>query len=92
MLDPTAAPPEVDPDPGPDAGALRGRVVGLRLDTAWKSYEWVLDEWAPRLEAAGARVLRWIAGNRVGETGDQTARELERFAADVDMGIVGLGN
>jgi hypothetical protein len=92
ILDPTAAPPDVDPDPGPEAGPLVGKVVGVRLDTAWRSYEWVLDEWIPRLEAAGATVRRWVAGNRVGDDGDQTARELAAFAAEVDVGIVGLGN
>lgn len=64
----------------------------MRLDTAWRSYEWVLDEWEPRLVSAGARVVRWVAGNRVGDEGDQTAQGLQRFAADVDIGIVGLGN
>ncbi len=92
VLDPTAAPPDVDPDPGPPAGPLRGKTVGLRLDTAWRSYEWVLDEWEGRLLAAGATVRRWVAGNRVGDEGDQTAQGLQRFAADVDIGIVGLGN
>ncbi len=92
VLDPTAAPPEVDPDPGPDAGPLTGKTVGLRYDTAWRSYEWVLEEWAPRLEAAGASVRRWVAGNRVGEEGERTAAELGAFASDVDIGIVGLGN
>lgn len=92
VLDPTARPPAVDADPGPDAGELRGKVVGLRLDTAWRSYEWVLDEWERRLVGAGATVRRWVAGNRVGPEGDQTAIGLERFAADVQIGIVGLGN
>ena len=92
VLDPTAAPPEIDPEPGPDAGLLAGQRVGLRLDTAWKSYEWVLDEWSPRLVRAGAHVVRWVAGQRVGDDGARTAGELARFAADVDIGIVGLGN
>ena len=45
ILDPVASPPEVDPDPGPNAGGLQDKVVGLRLDSAWKSYEWVLEIW-----------------------------------------------
>jgi hypothetical protein len=92
VLDPTAPPPDVDPDPGPDAGRLTGKVVGLRLDTAWRSYEWVLSEWEPRLVAAGATVVRWTAGNRVGDDADVTHRQLEAFAAEVDIGVVGLGN
>lgn len=92
VLDPTASPPDVDPDPGPDAKTLRAMRVGIRLDTAWRSYAWVLDEWVPRLEAAGATVVRWVAGQRVGDDGERTARELDLFASDVDIGIVGLGN
>lgn len=92
ILDPTAMPPEATPDPGPDAGPLRGRLVGIRYDTAWKSFEWVIDEWQQRLREVGARVHTWCAGNRVGEEGDRTASELETFATDVDIAIIGLGN
>lgn len=92
VLDPTAAPPEVDPQPGPDAGPLAGRVVGLRTDETWDSWEWVLDEWRRELDAAGADTRTWVSGNRIGEGGEQTFRELDAFARDVDVAIVGLGN
>ena len=92
ILDPTAPPPAVVDDPGPDAGSLRGLRVGLRFDTAWRSYEWVLDEWQPRLVAAGATVDRWCAGNRVGDGGAITFAELDAFAERVDVAVVGLGN
>ena len=92
VLDPTAPPPEVDPDPGPDAGSLGGRTVGIRYDTAWRSFTWVIDEWESRLRAAGAHVRRWVAGNRIGEDGERTRAELDTFATDVDIAIIGLGN
>ena len=92
ILDPTAAPPEVDPDPGPDAGSVAGRTVGIRHDTAWKSFDWVIDEWTSRLRAAGAEVRTWCAGNRIGDEGERTRAELESFATDVDIAVVGLGN
>lgn len=92
ILDPTAPPRAVVDDPGPDAGSLRGLRVGLRLDTAWRSYEWVLDEWQPRLVAAGATVERWCAGNRVGDGAATTFAELDAFADRVDVAVVGLGN
>ena len=92
VLDPTAAPPEVDADPGPDAGSLAGRTVGIRFDRAWKSFEWVIEEWTPRLRGAGAEVRTWCAGNRIGEEGERTRAELESFATDVDIAVVGLGN
>lgn len=92
ILDPTARPPATDPDPGPDAGTLAGKRVGLRYDTAWRSWEWVLDEWEPLLREAGAEVVRFCAGNRVGEGGERTLVELAHFADDVDLAVVGLGN
>ena len=88
----TAAPPEVDQDPGPAAGALAGRVVGIRYDTAWQSFEWALDEWRQSLEAAGADVRLWLAGGRVGDEAVRTFAELDAFADAVEVAIVGLGN
>jgi hypothetical protein len=92
VLDPTAAQPEVDADPGPDAGRLAGHTVGIRYDTAWESFEWVIDEWAERLRAAGADVRPWCAGNRIGDEGERTRAELDSFAATIDVAVVGLGN
>ena len=92
VLDPTAPPPEADADAGPDAGELEGRVVGVRFDRTWRSFEWVIDEWRPQLEAAGAEVRLWCAGNRIGEEGERTHRELDEFAEGVDVAVVGLGN
>jgi len=92
ILDPTAPPPATDPDPGPDLGLLAGKTVGLRYDRAWRSWLWVIDEWEPRLTAAGARIVRWEAGNRIGVDGEDTFSQLGVFAADVDAALVGLGN
>ena len=92
VLDPTAAPPDVDPDPGPDAGDLAGRIVGIRSDRTWPSFEWVLDEWTRELSAAGSQVRPWRAGNRIGDDGVRTFAELDDFATDVDIAVIGLGN
>jgi hypothetical protein len=92
ILDPTAAPPVTDPDPGPPLGPLADKTVGVRYDSAWRSWLWVIDEWEPRLEAAGARVVRWEAGSRIGSEGDDTFSKLGVFAGDVDAALVGLGN
>jgi hypothetical protein len=92
VLDPTATPPEVTPTPGPDAGPLAARRVGLRTDETWQSWEWVIDEWKQSLAAAGADVRVWNAGNRIGAEGERTFQELDTFATDVDIAIVGLGN
>ena len=92
ILDPTASPPDVSEDRGPDAGKLRGRVVGIRFDTNWRSFLWATEEWARKLEAEGARLRWWSAGNRIGEAGEHTKRELDEFVHDVDIALVGLGN
>jgi hypothetical protein len=52
----------------------------------------VIDEWTTTLEAAGAEVRSWCAGNRIGEEGERTRAELERFVDEVDIAVVGLGN
>ena len=92
VLDPTAPPPEDDLGPGPDAGELAGKVVGIRYDRAWRSFEWVTDEWAKSLRNQGADVRVWCAGNRIGDEGERTRRELDEFADSVDLAVVGLGN
>jgi hypothetical protein len=92
VLDPTAPPPDIDPDPGPDAGALRGKTFGIRYDHAWKSFEWAIDEWSVPLTEAGVRLVTWCAGNRIGDDGERTQKELASFATDVDIALIGLGN
>jgi hypothetical protein len=92
ILDPTAAPPATVSDPGPDAGSLEGKRVGIRYDRAWRSWLWVIEEWEPRLRALGADIVPFEAGNRIGEGGEDTFANLSVFAADVDAALVGLGN
>jgi hypothetical protein len=94
ILDPTAAPPQVDPDSGPDLGALAGRCVGFRYDLTWRSFLPVMDEWSRALAAAGARTDAWCAGdgNRTGDARTRVQAELESFADRVDAAVVGLGN
>lgn len=92
VLDPTAPSPTADPGPGPDAGSLAGKVVGIRHDRTWRSFEHVMAAWIPLLEEAGARVVTWCAGNRIGEEGERTRAELDGFADRVDVAVVGLGN
>ncbi len=93
VLDPTAASRPVDPDRGPDAGPLAGKRVGLRYDLTWRSFLWITDEWIRRLESSGAEAVAWCSESRQEvKLEDAVTEELEAFATDVDIAIVGLGN
>ena len=73
-------------------GQLAGVKVGLRLDSAWRSYFTVLDVWERRLREEHAEPIRWMAGNRTGASGEQTRSDLDDWARLVDCGVIGLGN
>ncbi len=72
--------------------AVRGATVGLRLDTAWRSYEFVVDEWARRLAGDGAEVLTLVTGERAGAAAAKTRTDLDEWSRLVDCAVVGLGN
>ena len=92
ILDPTAAAPDVDADPGPSPGTLAGWTVGIRSDRTWRNFEWVADEWEQALTREGAEVRRWVSGNRIGDEGERTRAELGAFVASNDLVVSGLGN
>lgn len=94
ILDPTAPPSDTNPDPGPsfDASRLAGSHIGIRYDLTWRSFDWVRDEWAKLLREQGAVVSQWCAGDRTGEAAATTLTELQRFAADQEVVLSGLGN
>jgi hypothetical protein len=92
VLDPTAPPPVDARGPGPNVDSLTGRLVGIRYDRAWRSFEWVVDEWTAAFRADGAEVRLWCAGNRIGDEGEATRTQLDAFADEVDLAVVGLGN
>lgn len=71
---------------------LAGVTVGLRLDESWRSYFTVLDEWSTRLEAAGARLVRLVTGDRTGPTAQKTRDDVDEWSRLVEVGVVGLGN
>jgi hypothetical protein len=73
-------------------GPLAGRVVGLRLDRAWRSYMVVVEEWEKLLRRDGAvpRVI-WTGG-RIDDEGETTRNDLNEWSRLIDCGVVGLGN
>lgn len=92
VFDPTAARADDVADPGPVLGQLRGKRIGFRLDQIWRSWDWVSENWAKQLRAAGAEVSFWRSGGRSGEEGDRMASELGEWLTTLDAAIVGLAN
>jgi hypothetical protein len=93
ILDPRVLPPREPETPTWSVdGGLAGKVVGLRLDQAWRSYIAIVEEWTQLLGADGARVEVWWAGERVGSEGEQTRADLDEWSRLIDIGVVGLGN
>jgi hypothetical protein len=72
--------------------SLAGKVVGLRLDQSWRSYEIVLDEWQKLLIGQGAIPRVLVTGERVGDEGERTRADLAEWSRLIDIGVVGLGN
>ncbi len=72
--------------------SVRGATVGLRLDTAWRSYEFVVDEWSRRLADDGAQVATLVTGERAGAAAAKTRTDLDDWSRLVDCAVVGLGN
>ena len=92
ILDPTAQRDDDIAGPGPDAGVLTGKRVGFRLDMIWRAWDWIGEDWAARLRAAGCEVSFWRSTDRSGAEGDRMAAELDAWLATLDVAIVGLAN
>jgi hypothetical protein len=93
VLDPRVSPVRSAVDSGPDAGPLRGKVVLIRVDVLWHSWDWVAAEWAAALREAGAEVVFWRRSQGVSaDQGDQQQKEYEEHVRSADVLISGLGN
>ena len=93
ILDPRVVPPrEPETTTYSVDGPIAGKVVGLRLDTAWRSYIAIVDEWEQMLAADGADPLVLWVGERVGDEGLKTRADLDEWSRLIDIGVVGLGN
>ena len=77
---------------GPDAGALSGKRIGIRLDEFWQSWNWVADEWQSELKGCGAKSVTWRAPVLKGESAAAGTEEYKKFLDSVDVAIVGLCN
>ena len=92
VLDPTVrSVPPVAP-PVERLESLRGKILGLRVDRAWRSFAHFADRIAglARHRLGVADVIRFDPGVRIGTT-EEERRKVAGFVRDVDAAIVGLG-
>src|SRR3569623_1536585 len=59
VLDPTTARADDVTSPGPDAGPLAGKVIGIRVDQMWRSWDWISELWAEEFKKAGAAGVKF---------------------------------
>jgi hypothetical protein len=92
VLSPTAFGALEARGPVPGLLTLDGRRLGIRVDRAWRSFQWFAEEVADRARARFrvADVVFFDPDIRIGSP-DTEREKLQRFAADVDAAIVGLG-
>ena len=92
ILDPTARRQEDNVSPGPDAGPLAGKRIGIRVDQIWRCWDWISENWEAKFRAAGAEVSYWRSTNRSGEEGEEQDRSLKAWLKTIDIAVVGLAN
>ncbi len=93
VLDPTTARADDITSPGPDAGPLAGKVIGIRVDQMWRGGEWFRGRWAEEFRRAGAADVKfWRSCGRSGEEGERMAAGLKAFLSEIDIAVVGLAN
>ena len=93
VLDPCLHPQQAAETAVEAVGSLAGKKVGIRRDTAWRSWDWVTDEWERSLREQGAEVSYWRAGRERGRQGGHGARGgLDAFVEGIDVAVFGLCN
>lgn len=70
---------------------ISGRKVGIRFETAWRSWMFIADRWAEYLRRDGAEPVMLRVGERTGEEGARTRADIDRWAASVDCAVTGIG-
>lgn len=73
-------------------GPVAGLRVGLRHSRAWRSWVFLVEEWARVLRAEGGHVEILEVGERVGSEGGVTRSGVQEWVASIDCAISGLGN
>ncbi len=92
VLDPTISRAHDISTSGLDAGHLRGKIVGIRVDQIWRAWDWISELWAAEFRKAGAEVKFWRSCGRSGEEGERMNEELTMFLDSIDIAVIGLAN
>jgi hypothetical protein len=90
---PTAPPaPQVSAPTFTVGRPLAGLKAGIRMDRAWRSWQFIAEIWAAYLRRDGAAdVMSVETLSQVGEVGAADRRHVDDLAAATDFAIVGLG-
>ena len=92
ILSPTALGPTEARPLAPRLPSLRGKVLGIRIDHAWRSWWQAADEIArlARTELGVRDVLVFDPESRIGSPEAESGKVVD-FAHQIDAAIVGLG-
>ena len=92
ILSPVALGPSESKPLAPRVPALAGKVLGIRIDRAWRSWWQAADEIErlARAELDVRDVVVFDPESRIGRPEDESAK-VAAFARTVDAAIVGLG-
>jgi hypothetical protein len=92
ILSPVALGPTDTAPLVPRLATLRGRVLGIRVDKAWRSFHEYADELArlARARLGVADVVVFDPETRIG-TPEAESGKVADFARKVDAAVVGLG-
>lgn len=92
ILSPVALGPSERKPLTPRVPSLRGAVLGMRIDHAWRSWREAADELAAlaRTELGVRDVVVFDPESRIGRPEEESAK-VAAFARLVDAAVVGLG-
>jgi hypothetical protein len=70
---------------------LAGVRVGIRHDSAWRSWQYIARLWADWLRRDGAIPVVLQTGERTGPEGEKTRADLDAWHGEIDCAVSGLG-
>src|SRR5438094_306601 len=92
IYEPAGVPDTKERKLSPRPADLRGKVVGIRVDRTWMSFDLLTKRLEEKLrnEYGVVDVPRYYHRGQVGRSADEGHKERDEFAKKVDVVIVGL--